>query len=139
MKFLKSSLLHFSIVMGSCSLSCLILVLSRNYVDFKFPLFEEIIAVSTLAALSTFGLSLYLKKVSFINDSIRLICYVNFIALLISVLVLPYSLLNVDRSRSFYVLSWVDQGRILNENSRTVVKVYSTEAADIAGVELRLK
>ena len=139
MRFLKLSLFHFALVMGSLLLSNLMLVLTRNLIEFNFPLFEEIVFVSTLAALITLVLTLYLKKVGFFRDSIRLLCYVNLLALMLSVLVLPYSLLNVDRSRSFYVLSWVDQGDVSIKNGQTVVKVESTEAADIAGVELRLK
>ena len=120
-------------------LSNLMLVLTRNFIEFNFPLFEEIVFVSTLAALITLVSTLYLKKVGFFNDSIRLLCYVNLLALMLSILVLPYSLLNVDRSRSFYVLSWVDQGEVSIENGQIVVNVESTEATDTSGVELRLK
>ncbi len=125
--------------MGSFLLSNLMLVLTRNFIEFNFPLFEEIVFVSTLAALITLVSTLYLKKVGFFNDSIRLLCYVNLLALMLSILVLPYSLLNVDRSRSFYVLSWVDQGEVSIENGQIVVNVESAEATDTSGVELRLK
>jgi len=113
--------------------------LTRNFIEFNFPLFEEIVFVSILAALITLGFTLYLKKVGFFSESISLLCYVNLLALMLSILVLPYSLINIDRSRSFYVLSWVDQGEVSIKNGQTVVKVESTEAADTAGVELRLK
>lgn len=130
--------MHFAIVMGGFLLSCIILALTRNFLDFDFPLFEEIIFVSTFAALLSLGLTLYLNRVGLLKDSIRLLIYVNLIALMFSTLVLPYSLLNVDRSRSFYVLSWVEQGRVSVENGQIILKVQSTESADIAGVDLRL-
>jgi hypothetical protein len=58
---------------------------------------------------------------------------------MLSLLVLPYTLLNVDRSRSFYVLSWVDQGSVFVENGQIILEVKSAESADITGVDLRLK
>jgi hypothetical protein len=58
---------------------------------------------------------------------------------MLSLLVLPYTLLNIDRSRSFYVLSWVDESKVYFENGQIVLEVRSTESTDIAGVDLRLK
>jgi hypothetical protein len=112
--------------------------LTRNFLEFRFPLFEEILLVSTFAALLTFGLTFFLKNVGFLKDTIQLLCYVNILALMLSVLVLPYSLLNVDRSRSFYVLSWVNQGKISEASGQIVLRVESEESSDIAGVKLRL-
>ena len=125
--------------MGNLFLSCLILALTRNYIELKFPIFEEIVLASILATLLTIGFALYLNRASSSKNSIRLLSYVNIIGLMLSLLVMPYTLLNVDRSRSFYVLSWVDQGRVSLENGRLVLEVKSTESADIAGVDLRLK
>lgn len=139
MRILKPLIIHLALMLGNFLLSCLILILSRNFVEFDFPLFEEIVFVSILASLLTLGLTVYLKKVGVLLDTIQVLSYVNVLALMLSILVLPYALLNVDRSRSFYVLSWVDQGKVSNENSQTILEVESTEQADIAGVELRLK
>ena len=139
MQVFKRSMFHLLLIMGNLLLTCLILTLTRNFIEFDFPMFEEIVLVSILAALITLGFTLYLKKVGLFRESISLLCYVNLIALMLSILVLPYSLINVDRSRSFYVLSWVDQGGVSIKNDQTVVKVESTEAADTTGVELRLK
>jgi hypothetical protein len=130
--------MHLALVIGGFLLTCLILVLTRNFLNFDFPLFEEIIFVSSFSALLTLGLTLYLKMTGFLKDSIRLLAYVNIIALMFSILFLPYCLLNVDRSRSFYVLGWVEQGRVSVENSQIILRVKSTESADIAGVHLRL-
>lgn len=139
MQIFKQTMLHFLLIMGNFLLSCLILTVTRNFIELKFPIFEEIVLVSILATLLTLGFTLYLNKVSSSKNSIRLLSYVNIIGLMLSLLVLPYTLLNVDRSRSFYVLSWVDQGRVFVENGQIILEVKSAESADIAGVDLRLK
>lgn len=138
MKILKSLLPHFFIASGSFLLSCLLLALTRNLLEFEFPFFEEIVLVSIVAAALTLFLTFHLKKIGIFKDSILLLSYVNLIGLLISVLILPYSLLNVDRSRSFYVLSWVHQGKISQESGRLLIKVKSSESTDVAGVQFRI-
>lgn len=130
---------HFLLILGNLFLGCLILAVTRNFIELKFPIFEEIVLASILATVLTFGFTLYLNKVTSSINSMRLLSYVNLIGLMLSLLVLPYTLLNVDRSRSFYVLSWVDQGRVTVENGQIILEVKSKESADIAGVDLRLK
>jgi hypothetical protein len=57
----------------------------------------------------------------------------------LSIFVVQSTILNVDRSRSFYVLSWTDKdlvsynGEILN-----VAKVHSDEKLGLTGVETRI-
>jgi hypothetical protein len=138
MRSLKPYILHFTIVIVSFLLSCIILAFSRNFIKFNFPLFEEILFGSILAALFTLSFTFYLKKRGALKDSIQTLCYVNILALMFSVLVLPYSLLNIDRSRSFYVLSWVNQGRVSIENGQIILNVESTESVDRSGVYLRV-
>lgn len=139
MQVFKQSMFHFLLIMGNLLLGCLILTITRNFIELKFPIFEEIILASILATVITLGFTLYLKTVGSQKNSIRLLSYVNIIGLMLSLLVLPYTLLNIDRSRSFYVLSWVDQGKVYVENGQIILEVRSTESADIAGVDLRLK
>ena len=45
----------------------------------------------------------------------------------------------MDRSRSFYVLSWVDNGSISSSDGELNFQIKSSEASDINGVALRLK
>ena len=139
MKVLKSSGLHLIVVTVNFLTSCFILFLSRNFVEFDLPLFEEIIYASILSVALTLGLTFLLKKRRLLNDSNQLLIYINIIALLVSVLILPYSLLNVDRSRSFYVLSWVDQNKISKLGDQILVDVLSSQSLDIAGVSQRIQ
>lgn len=49
------------------------------------------------------------------------------------------TLVNVDRSRSIYVLSWISEGRVqLNNNYISLDQVRSTEKLNIDGVEQRI-
>jgi hypothetical protein len=138
MRGLKRYILHFTIVIVGFLLTCIILVFSRNFFKLNFPLFEEILFGSILAAFFTLSFTFYLKNRGVFKDSIQTLCYVNILALMFSVLILPYSLLNVDRSRSFYVLSWVEQGKVSVENGQIILNVKSTESLDRSGVYLRL-
>jgi hypothetical protein len=52
--------------------------------------------------------------------------------------VLNTVLLNIDRSRSFYVLSWVSNNQIKNTSGELVISVRSKEALNQEGVNLRL-
>jgi hypothetical protein len=47
-------------------------------------------------------------------------------------------LVNIDRSRSFYVLSWVEKDKIYYENGKIQVSVESREADNSDGVEQRI-
>lgn len=120
-------------------MSCLILVFSRNLVELNVPLFEEIIYASVLSTMVMLGSTFFLTKWKLLHDSNRILVYINIIALLVSVLILPYALLNVDRSRSFYVLSWVDQNKISKSGDQFLVQVQSSESLDIRGVKQRVE
>ena len=139
MQIFKQSMFHFLLITGNLLLCCLILILTRNFIELKFPIFEEIVLASIIATVITLGFTIYLTKLRSSKNSIRLLSYVNIIGLMLSLLVFPYALLNIDRSRSFYVLSWVDQGKVYVENGQIILEVSSTESTDIAGVGSRLK
>lgn len=139
MNGLKSSFRHLLFVMANFLVSCLILFFSRNFIDHNVPLFEEIIYASILSTLLTLGSTFFLKNRELLYDSNRLLVYINIIALLSSVLILPYSLLNVDRSRSFYVLSWVDQNKISKSGNQILIQVQSSESLDIVGIKQRVE
>lgn len=139
MNGLKSSFCHLLYVIANFLVSCLILFFSRNLIDHNVPLFEEIIYASILSTLLTIGSTFFLKSRKLLHDSNRLLVYINIIALLVSILILPYTLLNVDRSRSFYVLSWVDQNKISKFGDQFLVQVQSSESLDIPGVKQRVE
>jgi hypothetical protein len=52
---------------------------------------------------------------------------------------LQFSLVNIDRSRSFYVLSWADQGKIVNLESGFALKnVSSIERLNPEAINVRV-
>lgn len=60
-------------------------------------------------------------------------CYV-----LTSVLVIFQIAGNVDRSRSLYVLAWVQEGKIVDNNDFKLFDVKSKEAADVEAIRQRV-
>ena len=48
-------------------------------------------------------------------------------------------LLNIDRSRSFYVLSWVANGQISTASKENTFKIRSPESLNVAGVYQRIE
>lgn len=139
MEGLRLSFRHMLFIITNFVMSCLILVFSRNLVELNVPLFEEIIYASVLSTMVMLGSTFFLTKWKLLHDSNRILVYINIIALLVSVLILPYALLNVDRSRSFYVLSWVDQNKISKSGDQFLVQVQSSESLDIRGVKQRVE
>ena len=65
--------------------------------------------------------------------------YLLIIAVLSFQLIAPSSILNIDRSRSFYVLSWVKDGNVhIKDNGLILTGVKSHEALDPDAIESRL-
>jgi hypothetical protein len=62
----------------------------------------------------------------------------SFITALAISFILNISLLNIDRSRSFYVLSWVANGDIKENSNKLIVLAKSDEARDVSATLLRL-
>lgn len=120
-------------------LTCgLLLLLSRNFLRLELPLFEEIILVAILSSFMCLISGLYLTRVKTLIGSVRMVSYLAFIGLLIATIVFPYSLVNIDRSRSFFVLSWVDHGKISVNSGEITLSVDSHESVDKIGVLQRL-
>jgi hypothetical protein len=127
---------QLSVISANILLVAGLLFLSRNLLRVDTILFEEII-VCVFISLLIFLISrkLLLKLIpEFKNDFV----YSVIIGSLISLLLFPNSLLNVDRSRSFYVLSWVDKGEVKLTESELSVNVESPEAADQAAIQQRI-
>jgi hypothetical protein len=120
------------------TISSIILCTTRNFVSFPFPLFEEIVFAVISAVVLAFGFSILLKKMNGSGRILTNFTYVSFIGFLLSLLILSNSLLNIDRSRSFYVLSWVDQKKVLSMDGIALENVSSTEANDLKSIELRI-
>ena len=58
---------------------------------------------------------------------------------LLMFIVLQFSLVNIDRSRSFYVLSWANEDKVYkSENGFTLVGVVSLEASNNEAINARI-
>jgi len=111
----------------------------RAFSKLETPLFEQIIfAVCLSAGLSMLFFFLKIKVLSgrFSRDEFLSLVIISS---LLGALMLLLSLVNVDRSRSFYILSWVDNGSISSSDGKLEFRIKSSEASDINGVALRLK
>jgi hypothetical protein len=75
---------------------------------------------------------------SFSKLSLSIVVHGIIIGFLLACFVIPNTLLNVDRSRSFYVLSWIDSGKITYSAKGFKVTAKSPEADDEAGVIQRV-
>jgi hypothetical protein len=114
-----------------------ILFCLRNFDKLRVPLFEQILLATFLSAALFLLISLLIKKfkVFSLDETVALLL----ISVLLCIVVLPLSLVNVDRSRSFYVLSWVENGSFYSSDAGIQFRVESTEALDVRGVEQRVK
>lgn len=112
------------------------LLIERHFLDFDLLLFEQIIYTNLFVAV----LFLVIRKflVVRLRQSIQIVIHGIVIGLLLSCFVIPNTLLNVDRSRSFYVLSWIDSGNISYSENKFKITANSPEAADEAGVIQRV-
>ena len=128
----------FLVISAILTFSSIILFFSRNFISFPFALFEEIIFSATLAIFLALGFSILHKKKSGAAKIWTNFAYLSFIGFLVSLLVLSNSLLNIDRSRSFYVLSWVDQKKVSSIDGVIEESISSTEANDLNSLEMRI-
>ena len=131
--------LRYSLVVGwQVSQTCLVLFFIRAFLSLEIPLFEQIILASCISAV--IGFLFFVIRIRFAESIYNLDEVISLIMIssLISALIFPLSLVNIDRSRSFYVLSWVEYGLISKENGTLKFEIKSTEASDRNGVELRL-
>ena len=138
MKHRPTSISHIFFVLVNLLTCGLLLILSRNFLQLGLPLFEEIILAAVLSSILCLISGFYIARVKALIGSVRMIAYLAFIGLLIATIVFPYSLVNIDRSRSFFVLSWVDLGKISDKSGEITLSVISHESVDKAGVLQRL-
>jgi hypothetical protein len=127
---------YFALPFSVFLLSNLVLFTERQYLRLDLLLFEQIIYTN----LSVCALYLVFRKrlKNRLNLSIQDVIQLIVIGFLASCLIVPNTLLNVDRSRSFYVLAWVDAGKISLKNGEFVIRAESLEASDKAGVIQRI-
>jgi hypothetical protein len=108
----------------------------RQYFQFDLLLFEQIIYTNLSVSALYLVFRKHIRKQ--FNLSIQDVIQLIVIGFLASCLIVPNILLNVDRSRSFYVLAWVDAGKVSHKNGEFVIRAESLEASDKAGVIQRI-
>ncbi len=124
------------LLISSFTFLLIALLLVRNFLP-SGKLFEQVLLTSFLSCIGI----LILGKIN--NRSF--IPYTEFIAWVLFASVFfsfaaSSALLNVDRSRSFYVLGWVDNGSISGSPSRpNLENVRSEERTDLNAIAVRLQ
>lgn len=112
--------------------SALLLIIVRQLTNTSL-LYDEILIVSLI---SSIGLSIfyYTKRKSFLNS-----CRILIVLFLFATTIFSSTLLNIDRSRSLYVLSWIDNSQIVEKvNGSLEINVISSEALDTNAIFQRV-
>jgi hypothetical protein len=108
-----------------------------------FPLMQlfEQIMVSVILSAVCIGIAvlLLLKKSLIPSQRVPTIAWLILVAMLIMIILGPNTVMNVDRSRSFYVLSWVENNKIeTTTNGELILNVESPEKFNIVSIKERL-
>lgn len=130
---------YLTVVGWQIAQTSILLYFLRAFTKLEIPLFEQIIFTVCLSAgLSMLFFFLKIKVLSgrFNRDEFLALVVISALS---GALILLLSLVNVDRSRSFYVLSWVDNGSISSSDGELKFRIKSNEALDTSGVALRLE
>jgi len=115
-------------------LQFVILLIFRVLDIFNNLLFEQIILGSFLVFAA---ICLWQKFIA--KKSILTILTILLLSMSVSILVEQSTILNIDRSRSFYVLAWTHKNLISYENGiANLTKVQSDEKLGVTGIETRI-
>jgi len=112
----------------------LLLYFSRVSEIWGISLFDEINRVTLLLSLFCLFYWFWIGKNRFGRD-----ITIYFITLLLFWISTQFTLVNIDRSRSFYVLSWVNAGEVVNSGDNLdLSKVNSDEKLSTIAIQNRL-
>lgn len=119
--------------------SVILLKVIRRFLSLE--LFESILLSCVLAMLTTFLLLwFYSLRSHFSSLMLSNLIWVLVTTMLLMIFVLPNTVVNIDRSRSFYVLSWVKNGDVFsNKAGGLVVQAKSPEGINAEGIQQRLE
>jgi hypothetical protein len=125
------------IFLGQLLISMLCLKLMRVFTEVE--LFESIISSSVIATLFLILLTylLWYKKVLTVQ-LVPTVCWALLTSMLFVVILGPNTVMNIDRSRSFYILSWVQNGGIRIDDGKLLMQVDSPERLNTRGIQERL-
>lgn len=126
------------IFLGELLISMLCLKLIRIFTEIE--LFEAIIFSSIVSALFLVLLAYVLWHMKILTiQLVPTICWALITSMLIVVILGPNTVMNIDRSRSFYILSWVQNGGIrIDEDGKLLIQVDSPERLNTRGIQERL-
>ena len=138
--FLEFSLLAIS----TCLIACLGLAIARRKFDTSL-LFDQFCFLTILVFLISFFLShnpgrFFSKSVGLLSSEAKFFASLSVALLFFSSV--QYSVLAVDRSRSLYIFSWVDQGLIKSIDDQIVIGSTSVDPvglADLTAINQRVQ
>lgn len=130
----RSSLRFSGLLTLTFFLSSTILFFMRKFSQTSL-LFDQIMVALVLCLIILIGFS---KARVLVNRTINIMIKDIVICVLLTFLLLTSTLLNVDRSRSLYILSWVENGKIkVVNNEYDFSRIQSKEVLDGEGIKLR--
>lgn len=127
-----SHLILYSLFFRFAVLETILLFVMRKFSNTTL-LFDQIV-LSTLLSIVIFFVSDFLSHRRFVISRLKSLLVIG---LLIGNFY-SYTLMNIDRSRSFYVLNWIDKDKLYFERNNLVSKVASQEANEIDAIEQRV-
>lgn len=106
----------------------------------NIQLFEQIMLSAIISALFVWVAALFLSRNSFMpSQRFPTVSWLILVSLLLIVTLGPNTVMNVDRSRSFYVLSWVERRAIeVTDDGQLVLNVNSPEKFNLISIKERL-
>jgi hypothetical protein len=120
-------------ISGMIFMFFLLLFLLRLTGFLNYFLFEQIIIIGFLTGVLLL-LLLSRKKDDLKETIVEVLLVVTLFTSLAN-----FSLVNIDRSRSFYLLAWIEQGKVLQSNLQLDLSmVFSKENQNIDAIESRL-
>ena len=129
---------RFSIFLWVFLLTSLVLIFARQIFEWDIPLLEQIVIVAILVSVLVKLIISMLQERIWLNYFRAVTLESIVIGFLLTILLLSNTLINIDRSRSFYVISWVNNGSVRLVDNELKLSVNSSEAADIAAISMRL-
>lgn len=136
---IKVSLSNFKL--GAISaLIAMLALLAQRHLDIQGDLFTQI-NISVFIALTIGLIFIFLcRKTTETKHSLRRNAHLLITLNLVIFIILQFSLVNIDRSRSFYVLSWANEGKIYKtDNGFDLVGVISLEALNNHAINARIE
>ncbi len=106
----------------------------------EIELFEAIIfsSVASTLFLTLLAYVLWHRKILTIQ-LVPTVCWALLTSMLVVVILGPNTVMNIDRSRSFYILNWVQNGGIrVSGDGKLLMRVDSNERLNTSGIQERL-